>query len=111
EKHLVTDIKQVNRKRKVNGDKTLSFSVIPTIKNQHAWESITNEAVTDFLNEPYVIKTIGEQSQGQTSIKQVDGIHRFFTSMIDCYQEKTFSGSLTYAAALTMVFEKTLYGF
>ncbi|PSL42121.1 phage minor structural protein [Planomicrobium soli] len=101
----------MNRKRKVNGDKTLSFEVIPHETNAHAWDSVTNEVVADFLGEPYVIKQVDERSNGQRSTKQVGAVHRFFASMIDCYQEDVHSGSLTFQAALTMVFSKTLYGF
>lgn len=111
ETHLLTNIKQVVRRRAVNGEKKLDFFVVPGPKNEHAWESIDTESALAFKGDPYIIKDYGEVSVGNKSIKKVEAIHTFFNTMINCYQYKVHNGSMTFFAALTHAFEQTPYDF
>lgn len=111
ETELVTNIKAIVRSRKVNGEKTIKFISIPDKDNIEAFDYVNNESTTIFKDEPYIIKKINERSVGEISIKQVDAIHTFFNTMINCYQYDLHSGSQTFVAALTRVFAPTPYNF
>lgn len=111
ETHLLTGVKQVSRKKKVNGEKTISFVVIPTGTNNHSFESVDNESRIVFDKEPYIIKRIQERNIGNTSIKQVEAVHAFFNDMINSYQYDMHSGSQTFFAAMQRVFGPTDYTF
>jgi len=108
---LLTNVKQIVRSRKVNGEKTIQFITIPDESNDHSFAHADNESTTIFKNEPYIIKQVNEKSVGATSIKQIGAVHTFFNTMINCYQYDLFSGSQTFFAALTRVFDNTPYTF
>lgn len=109
--HLVTNIKQIVRHKKVNGEKTIQFVSIPDKHDADGFDAINNESTFIFQNEPYIIKNINEKSVGDVSIKQVDTVHTFFNDMINCQQYNLHTGSQTFFAALTRVFENTPYSF
>ena len=111
ETHLLTNIKQLVRRRTVNGERKLDFLVVPGAKNAHVWQSIESESRTDFKGDPYIIKGINEASYGNKSIKKVEALHTFFNTMINCFQYEVHSGSQTFFAALTRVFQPTPYDF
>lgn len=111
ETHLLTNVKQVRRRRAVNGEKKLEFLVVPGETNEHSWQSVDSESKIEFQNEQYIIKDINEASKGNRSIKKVDAVHSFFNTMINCHQYKIHNGSQTFFAALTRVFEETPYDF
>jgi len=108
---LLTNVKQIVRSRKVNGEKTLQFITIPDDSNDHSFAHADNESTTIFKNEPYIIKQVNEKSVGATSIKQIGAVHTFFNTMINCYQYESITGSKTFFAALTYVFAPTTYTF
>ncbi|MGH2319404.1 prophage endopeptidase tail family protein [Planococcus sp. SE5232] len=111
EVHLLNGIKQINRAKKVNGEKTLSFVVVPTESNKHAFDVVINESLIKFENENYVIKKTQEKNVGNTYIKSVEAVHVFFNDMINSFQYNLHNGSQTFFAALTRVFEPTPYSF
>lgn len=111
ETHQLTNVKQVRRRRAVNGEKKLEFLVVPGETNEHAWDSVEAESKIDFKGEPYIIKKFEEASKGERSTKKVDAVHTFFNTMINCFQYDVHSGSQTFFAALTRVFEHTPYNF
>ncbi|MED2978186.1 phage tail protein [Bacillus swezeyi] len=102
-------LKNFTRTRKVNGEKTLTFYVLPT--HEQAWGMVETQSIVEFDGEEYVIKKVKEKNAGQLSIKQVEAVHRFFDDMIGCQQYDIHNGSMTFAAALTMVFSPTPYTF
>lgn len=108
---LLTNVKQIVRSRKVNGEKTIQFITIPDESNDHSFAHADNESTTVFGNEPYIIKQVNEKSVGSTSIKQIGAVHTFFNTMINCYQYDSLVGSQTFFATLTMVFAPTTYTF
>ncbi|TYS68057.1 hypothetical protein FZC76_09880 [Sutcliffiella horikoshii] len=105
------NIKGLNRKRKVNGEKTIKFSVIPNEYNEHAFVLVEPEAIFKFKGEEYVIKSVNERNYGLSTIKHVDAVHKFFDDLINIQQHDLHNGSMTFDAALTFVFEDTGYSF
>lgn len=108
---LLTNVKQIVRSRKVNGEKTIQFITIPDEGNDHSFAHADNESTTIFKNESYIIKKVNEKSVGATSVKQLGAVHTFFNTMINCYQYEQFTGSQTLFDALTRVFANTPYTF
>lgn len=107
ETFLLNGIPQVDRGKKVNGEKTISFRVFPTEENKHAFNSVENETKVEFENEKYIIKKVQGKNIGQTFYKTVEAVHVFFDDMINCFQYDLHSGSQTFFAAMTKVFEPT----
>lgn len=107
----LTDFKELNRNRKVNGEKVITMTAIPTEKNQHSFKLVEEESVITFDNEEYVIKKLAERSIGNTYLKRAEAIHKFFVDMINEQQPKIHNGTMTFAAFLQFVFEGTGYTF
>jgi phage minor structural protein len=108
---LLTNIKGLEQVQKVNGDKTLSYFVIPDESNEHSFGMVEGESIVEFDNEEYVIKDVDENGVGHKSIKQAGSVHRFFNDMINTIQYKVHNGSMTFSTALSFVFENTSYEF
>lgn len=107
--HQLTNVKQLVRRRAVNGDKRINYAVFPSESNAHAWDAVDSESTALFKGETYVFKRYGENNFGDRSIKKVEAVHSFFNTMINSFQYNLHSGSQTFAAALTRVFENTPY--
>lgn len=108
ETFLLNGINQVSRSKKVNGEKTITFVVVPTEENEHAFAAVDNQSTIKFDNEKYIIKKIQEKNVGASSIKSVEAVHVFFDDLINAFQYNLHTGSQTFFAALTRVFEPTL---
>ena len=108
---FITNIKGLTRKRKVNGEKVISFYVVPDKSNEHCYDMVDGESIVEFDGEEYVIKVVNEKSVGERTKKKVEAVHTFFNDMINKQQYKVRSGSMTFNAALTFVFEETGYSF
>ncbi|MGN7311448.1 phage tail protein [Alkalicoccobacillus gibsonii] len=111
EKESLVDYSRITRKRKVNGESTLAFSVVPTDLNVYAWPKIENETRVSFMNENYYIKDLVEKNKGRKSTKQIESVHEFYWKMIDCVQYKLHTGSITMNNVMNFVFENTPYAF
>ncbi|MED3623270.1 phage tail protein [Neobacillus thermocopriae] len=108
---LLTNIRGLTRKRKVNGEKSLTFFVIPDETNEHSFGMVDTESIVEFDGEEYVIKTVSEKNAGLRSIKEVTTIHKFFCDLMDDQQYDKHEGSITFYDALRFVFDGTGYTF
>lgn len=108
---LLRHIKQVVRTRRVNGEKTLAFVALPDSRDEEAWAYVDTESKVNFLGDEFIIKQNNEKGVGNQSIKQIEAVHSFFDVMINCFQYDLHSGSQTFFAALTRVFDPTPYNF
>lgn len=106
-----THFQGLKRTRKVNGEKTIELTVLPTEKNAHAFNLIEEESIINALDDDYVIKKLTEQSRGKKYIKQVTAIHEFFVNLINKQQPMIHNGSITFQNYMQMVFEDTPYTF
>ncbi|MDC2867557.1 phage tail protein [Bacillus sp. BP-3] len=100
---------QLRRKRKVNGEKTISFTVIPTNENQYSFPMVQEESKVEFNGETYIIKQVKERSLGKLFIKQCEAIHSFYVDMINSHEYSTRNGSMPIISALDFVFSNTPY--
>ena len=107
----LTDFKELTLIRRVNGEKQLSMTLLPTDNNKHSFPMVAEECILTFDNEEYVIKQITERSLGNTYIKRVEAIHKFYVDMINKQQPNIHNGSMTFANYLSFVFDGTGYTF
>ncbi|MEH6848559.1 phage tail protein [Bacillus pseudomycoides] len=105
----LTGIKQLKRIRRVNGEKIISFTVIPTNENQYSFPMVQEESKVDFDGETYVIKQVKERSLGKLFVKQCEAIHSFYVDLINSHEYSTRNGSMTIVSALDFIFSTTSY--
>lgn len=108
---LLTGVKGLRRKRKVNGEKSVAFFVVPDDSNGHTFGMVDVESIAEFDGEEYVIKAVTEKNVGIRTIKEVSAVHKFFCDMIDNHKYEKYTGSLTFGSALQFIFEGTGYTF
>ncbi|PGA33973.1 phage tail protein [Bacillus wiedmannii] len=101
--------KGFTRKRLVNGERTLSFSLFPYKENQVAFPITKEESVIEFEDEEYVIKLLKERNMGRKFYKQAEAIHKFYADLKGKQKYEKYSGSMTFQSALDFVFEGTGY--
>ncbi|WP_404466530.1 phage tail protein [Planococcus rifietoensis] len=108
---LLADFKSLSRKRKVNGEKVISVTAMPTDLNKHALKILSEESIIDFDGDEYVIKKITERTVGKKYIKNAEAIHKFFVDMINSRQRLIHSGPISFSAACQFIFSGTGYSF
>lgn len=106
---LLTGFKSFKCTRRVNGEKIISFLLLPTEGNQHSFPMVQEEHKVEFKNETYVIKSLTERTIGNTYYKQVECIHDFFVNMINKQKYEVHDGSMQFLDALDFVFKDTGY--
>jgi phage minor structural protein len=106
----LTDYKSLERKRRVNGERSLSFLVPKTPRNEHAFDLIQDESIIEYDGDKYRIKQIEERLVGNTPVKQVHAEHVFF-DIIDVYQYGTISGTKSINETLSFALNGTGYTF
>lgn len=111
EKKNLTHIKKLTRKRKVNGEKTLSFHVYPSDSNSEAYGLVDGESIAKFANEEYIIKQVNEKNWGRKTRKEAESVLTFYNDMIGSYQYEVHNGSMTFRNACEFVFGPTDYQF
>jgi phage minor structural protein len=102
----LTDYKSLQRKRRVNGERSLSFLLLKTERNAHAFDLVQEESIIEYDGHEYRIKRIEERTIGGTPVKNVEAQHVFF-DIIDDFQYNTISGTLNIVQALNHVFSVT----
>ncbi|MGH1326221.1 phage tail protein [Bacillus pretiosus] len=101
--------KGFTRKRLINGERTLSFSLFPYKENQVAFPITKEESVIEFEDEEYVIKLLKERNMGRKFYKQAEAIHKFYVDLKGKQKYEKYSGSMTFQSTLDFVFEGTGY--
>lgn len=87
-------------KQKINGDYTLSFTVIPTSQNKVAYDMVQEESKVTYDGATFVIKNVTETPYS----KSVTAIHEFFETEGDFVEEVLLEGMYTIQQALTLAF-------
>src|SRR5690606_35442399 len=87
------------------------MTLLPTDNNKHSFPMVAEECILTFDNEEYVIKQITERSLGNTYIKRIEAIHKFYVDMINKQQPNIHNGSMTFANYLSFVVSGTGYSF
>jgi phage minor structural protein len=74
---MLTDYTQLVRKRRINGDYSLSFLLPKTESNQHSFDLVEEESIIEYDDETYRIKGLVEQFRGKP-IKSITAYHSFY---------------------------------
>jgi phage minor structural protein len=106
ESEALTDYKDLTRKRRVNGGCSLSFLLLKTPRNEHAFDLVQEESIIEYDGHEYRIKRIKERTLGGTPVKNVQAQHVFF-DIIDDFQYNTISGTINITTALNHAFSVT----
>ncbi|MCU5706153.1 phage tail protein [Bacillus wiedmannii] len=106
---ILTGFKSFKRNRRVNGEKIISFLILPTKGNHHSFPMVQEEHKVEFKDETYVIKSLTERTIGNTYYKQVECIHDFFVNMINKQKYEVHNGSMKFIDALDFIFKDTGY--
>lgn len=101
--------KGLTRRRAINGEKILSFSIFSCEENKFSFDLVKEESSIEFDGEIYIIKSLKERNVGRTFFKQVECIHEFFVKLTNKQKYETHSGSMTFQTALDFIFEGTGY--
>ncbi|MDM5229638.1 phage tail protein [Lysinibacillus pakistanensis] len=110
ETELLTDYSGLKRVRKVNGDYSLSFAIIKTEKNVHAFPLVEEESIVEFDDQQYRIKDVKEVLAGVTPIKTVQATHIFF-DLIDTQKYDYLKNTQHLQSCLTFALDGTDYTF
>ncbi|PHC86030.1 hypothetical protein COF42_17105 [Bacillus wiedmannii] len=105
----LVEFKGLRRRRAINGEKILSFSIYPSENNKSSFDLAKEESEIGFDGETYIIKSLQERNIGMTYFKQVECIHEFFVKMIEKQKYAVHDGSMTMQDAMNFVFEGTGY--
>lgn len=100
----------LKRTRKVNGDYSLSFTLLKTEKNQHAYSLVEEESIIEYDGQQYRIKDVTEVLAGVTPIKTVQASHIFF-DLVDTYKYDYLENTQHLQSCLTFALDGTGYTF
>lgn len=106
---ILTGFKNFKRKRRVNGEKIITFSIFPTTLNSDSFLLVQEESKVEFKGETYIIKSLKEKNKGRKYYKEVECIHDFFVNMINKQKYEVHDGSMQFLDALNFVFKDTGY--
>lgn len=106
ESELLVDYGGLKRTRKVNGDYSLSFFLVKTAKNEHAYHLVEGEGIIEYDGQQYRIKDINEVFTGNTPIKTVTASHVFY-DLIDVYKYDYLENTQTLQACLDFALKNT----
>ncbi|PHE70883.1 phage tail protein, partial [Bacillus wiedmannii] len=101
---MLTDYKEVKRKRRVNGEHSLSFYLLNTSNVKHAYNFVDERAIIkDKHGDEYVI--LGVNKRGHYG-KSVTAVHVFFDNMMD-WQYDLYNGSANFKQCMDFIFNGT----
>ncbi|MED0876552.1 phage tail protein [Bacillus mobilis] len=101
---MLTDYKEVKRKRRVNGEHSLSFYLLNTPNVAHAYNLVDERAIIqDKFGDEYVI--LGVNKRGHYG-KSVIAVHIFFDNMMD-WQYNLYNGYANFKQCMDFIFNGT----
>ena len=101
---MLTDYKEVKRKRRVNGEHSLSFYLLNTPNVAHAYNLVDERAIIqDKFGDEYVI--LGVNKRGHYG-KAISAVHIFFDDMMD-WQYNLYNGYATFKQCMDFIFNGT----
>lgn len=103
------DYTDLKRKRRINSEKTISFTTFPSEKNGDAIHLVEVESKVEFDGDVYVIKSCEVVADGDSYYKVVSATMKFYVDLIGKQQPLIKNGSLTFVDALNFVFGGTDY--
>lgn len=104
----LTDYQGLTRKRRVNGEYSLSFLVFKSQRNEHSYDLCVEESLIEYDGQTYRIKEVTEKLIGSTPAKQIRADHIFF-DLVDTYQYDVIEGTKTIANFIAHALQGTEY--
>lgn len=69
---ILTGFKNFKRKRRVNGEKIITFSIFPTTLNSDSFLLVQEESKVEFKGETYIIKSLKEKIRDANIIRKLN---------------------------------------
>ncbi|WP_052343840.1 phage tail protein [Bacillus massiliigorillae] len=105
---MLTDYTTLQRKRRVNGEYSLSFLLFQTERNTHSFDLVVEESLLEYDSQLYRIKKMTEKMVGNAVVKQIEAFHTFF-DLVDFFQYGTITNTQTLSTCLAFALEGTGY--
>ncbi len=100
----LSDYKDIEIKRKLNGEYSLSFLLPKTNRNQKEYDLIENESLIEFDGQEFRVKESNENSAGSGAVKEVFCEHRMFDLIDDFQYNYLAAGEYSLADVLNHIF-------
>jgi phage minor structural protein len=97
---LLTDYKNLRRRRKVNGELSITFLLLLTERNEHSFNLVQEESIIELEGQEYRIKKAKRRVMGETPVKYIEAHHVLF-DLIDNHIYEKSPGTKTIQEALT----------
>jgi phage minor structural protein len=102
----LTDYKDLQIRRRINGEYSLSFLLLKTDRNDHSYDLVAEESIIEYNGQEYRIKRINEKSLGNAAVKEVQASHVFF-DLIDDYEYGVIGGNQTIGSLVSFALAGT----
>jgi phage minor structural protein len=86
---IITDYTNLTRKKRVNGEQSISFLLLKTDRNSHSFDLVSEESIVEYDSIEYRIKGLVERTEGKP-IKSITAYHTFF-DIVDEYRYTTLT--------------------
>ncbi|PAF19759.1 hypothetical protein CHH51_01470 [Terribacillus saccharophilus] len=107
----LTGFDKMTRTRRVNGEKALTFDLHKTPANAHWFDQLSHMWRVDWMGEKYIAPLIGDATEGNSYVRQVDAIYRLYDDLRNDRIYETFSGSRTFDAMMNFILGGSGYTF
>jgi phage minor structural protein len=107
---FLTDYQNLKRKKRVNGENSLSFLLYKTVRNEHSFDLAQEESLIELDGQKYRIKKVQRRTIGETIVKQIEAHHVLF-DLIDNRIYNILTGVKTLQEALTFAFSGSNFTF
>jgi len=106
----LVNFNELKRTRKVNGERTISFTALQQANDIDAFNMLENESEVEFGGDSYVVKGMSKDAIGEEYEKHISkAVKRFFIDLINDQQPNIHNGSMTFANAVSFVLNGTGY--
>lgn len=110
--YLLAGASNIVRKRRVNGEKELSFNLEKTRQNAHYFDSIDKFwRVIDTNGDEYPVVLYRDVTMGNWYKREISCLHSFYDDMRNHYKYETFTGSRTFVDMMNFIFKDSGYTF
>jgi phage minor structural protein len=105
QEEMLADFKDVKRKRRVNGDHSISFYLLNSKNNQHVYNLVDKRAkITDKYGDEYIV--IGISKRGHLG-KSIVAKHIFFDDLANNWQYDLRNGYTNFTQCMDFIFQGT----
>lgn len=107
----IIHVKGLTTERILNGEETLTGSVLFYDQEEPGFDLIQEESIVLFNGIEYVIKEVTERNLGQRTEKSFIAIRKFYSDLIDKYKYETTSGTKSITTLMGFIFDDTVFDY